>query len=61
MKYAELSDIFLEILEELLKELECFEDNSKQLETHSPIIEFPEVPDNEIIVNSLSEKEALSI
>lgn len=47
--------------EELLKELECFEDNSKQLETHSPIIEFPEVPDNEIIVNSLSEKEALSI
>ena len=47
--------------DELLKELDCLEDHSKQIELSSNNIEFPDVPDNEIILNSSSKKEAISI
>ena len=47
--------------EELLKELDCFEDEPNKIELPSNNIEFPDVPDNEIILNSSPEKEAVSI
>jgi len=46
--------------EELLKELECFEDKPNKLETLSNKIEFPDVPTSEIVLNSKIEKKAVT-
>ena len=46
--------------EELLKELECFEDKPIKLETLPNKIEFPDVPTSEILLNSNIEKKAVT-
>ncbi len=46
--------------EELLKELECFEDKPNKLEILPNKIEFPDVPTSEIVLNSKIEKKAVT-
>lgn len=46
--------------EELLKELECFEDKPNKLKILPNKIEFPDVPTSEIVINSKIEKKAVT-